>query len=45
MRQILGAHTFAMPQFDPVTGQVTEPLLDRCMDVIREAREQESPVP
>ncbi len=29
----------AMPRLDPATGTITNPLLDRCMDVIREARD------
>ncbi len=38
MRQIIGAHTMSLPHFDPATGQVTDPLLDRCMAVIQVAR-------
>jgi hypothetical protein len=38
MRKIIGAHTMTLPQLDPETGQVTDPLLDRCMEVIAGAR-------
>ena len=38
MRQIINAHMLVPPHFDPETGQVTDPLLDRCMAVIQAAR-------
>jgi hypothetical protein len=42
MQQIISAYFLAgaIPQLDPETGQMTSPLLDRCMAVINEAREQ-----
>ena len=38
MRQVLDHHTFTLPQVDPATGRIRDPLLERCMAVIRQAR-------
>lgn len=40
VRQVLNAHTMSPPHFDPATGQVTDPLFDRCMAVIKAARDR-----
>lgn len=38
MRAVINAHILSPPSLDPATGKVTDPLLDQCMTVIRDAR-------
>lgn len=38
MREIISEHMITPPVLDPETGKITDPLLDRCLAIIADAR-------